>query len=128
MDTAAAARRWARTWERSWPTADAEAIATLYAPEAAFYSHPFRERQSPEDYVRSVFADQADAECRFGEPLVQGDRAAVEWWGAITALDGSVQTVAGTSLLRFGEDGLVVEQRDAWGERGGRRELPEWGR
>ena len=128
MDTTAAARRWARTWERSWPTADVEAIAALYAPNAAFYSHPFRALQSPDEYVRSVFADQAEAECRFGEPLVQGDRAAIDWWGVITALDGSTQTVAGTSLLRFGEEGLVVEQRDAWGEQDGRRELPAWGR
>jgi hypothetical protein len=44
----------------------------------------------------------------------------------ITARDGSVQTVAGTSLLRFATDGHVVEQRDAWGEESGRRELPDW--
>ena len=54
------------------------------------------------------------ASCRFGEPVVAGDRAAVDWWGVITANDGSVETVAGTSLLRFGADGRVVEQRDAW--------------
>jgi hypothetical protein len=37
-----------------------------------------------------------------------------------------VQTVAGTSLLRFDERGFVVEQRDAWGETEGRHELPDW--
>jgi hypothetical protein len=44
----------------------------------------------------------------------------------VTAKDGSEQSLAGTSLLRFDEDGLVVEQRDAWGETAGRRDVPEW--
>jgi ketosteroid isomerase-like protein len=123
---AAAARRWAETWARAWPVADVEAIRALYAPDAVFYSHPFRDRQEPEEYVRWAFEDQSEAECRFGEPVVDGDRAAVDWWGVITARDGSVQTIAGTSLLHFDADGLVVEQRDAWGEVEGRRELPAW--
>jgi hypothetical protein len=54
------------------------------------------------------------AECRFGEPVVDGDRAAVEWWGAITTRSGEVETIPGVSLLRFDDEGLVVEQRDVW--------------
>jgi SnoaL-like domain len=103
-----------------------EAIAALYAANAAFHSHPFRDRQGPEEYVVWAFADQAEAECRFGEPVVGGDRAAVDWWGVITSRDGSVETVAGTSLLRFDGDGLVLEQRDAWAGERGRHELPQW--
>jgi hypothetical protein len=44
----------------------------------------------------------------------------------ITERGDSEQTVAGTSLLRFRADGLVVEQRDAWADESGRRELPDW--
>jgi hypothetical protein len=44
----------------------------------------------------------------------------------ITSNDGSEQSLAGTSLLRFGGEGLVVEQRDAWAELDGRHELPDW--
>lgn len=126
MDTAAAAQRWADTWERSWPAADVEAIAALYAADAIFYSHPFRERQGPEEYVRWAFEDQAEAECRFGAPIVQGGRAAVDWWGVITSLDGSVQSIAGTSLLRFDGAGRVAEQRDVWADVKGRHDLPSW--
>jgi len=126
MDTEAAARRWAETWERAWPAADVAAIAALYAADAVFYSHPFRDRQAPTDYVEWAFGDQAEAECRIGEPVVQGSRAAVDWWGVITSRDESVQTLAGTSLLRFDDEGLVVEQRDAWNKHAGRRELPDW--
>jgi hypothetical protein len=103
-----------------------DAIAALYAPAAVFYSHPFRERQGPKEYVEWAFADQAAAECRFGEPVVSGERVAVDWWAAITSKDGSVETVAGTSLLRFDAAGLVVEQRDAWAGEPGRRELSGW--
>jgi ketosteroid isomerase-like protein len=123
---AEAARQWVETWSRAWPAADAEAISALYAADALFYSHPFREPQTPRSYVEAVFADQARAECRFGEPVVDGDRAAVDWWGVIVARDGSVETVAGTSLLRFDANGLVVEQRDAWAGEPVRRELPDW--
>ena len=91
-----------------------------------FYSHPFRQRQAPAEYVVWAFAEQAAAECRFGEPLVDGDCAAVDWWAAVTGADGAVESLAGTSLLRFDAEGLVVEQRDAWGHEPSRRDLPDW--
>lgn len=127
-DVEAAARRWVEIWERGWPVADLEAIAALYAPGARFCSHPFRQFQPPEEYVAWAFGDQAKAECRFGEPLVDGYRAAVDWWGVITDSVGDVETIAGTSLLRFDEHGLVSEQRDVWAGEPGRRELPGWPR
>ena len=113
-------------WSRAWPAADVDAIAALYARDAVFYSHPFRERQDPRAYVVWAFEEQASAECRFGEPVVDGESAAVDWWAALSLRDGSLQSLAGTSLLRFDADGLVVEQRDAWGESEGRHELESW--
>ena len=126
MDAAAAARRWVEVWERAWPLGDVEAIAALYAEDAVFYSHPFRDRVTPAEYVAWAFGEQVAAECRFGEPIALGDRAGVAWWAVITDRDGSQQTVAGTSRLRFGADGLVIEQRDAWADKPGRVELPDW--
>lgn len=101
-------------------------IAALYADGAVFHSHPFRAREVPRAYVAWAFAEQLAAECRFGEPMVDGSRAAVDWWAVVTAHDGSVQSLAGTSLLRFDEHGLVVEQRDAWGFEDGWCDLPAW--
>jgi hypothetical protein len=115
-------------WTRAWPVADVDAIAALYSEGALFYSHPFREPQVPREYVLWAFEGQAEAECRFGEPVVAGDRAAVDWWAIMTETDGSVESIAGTSLLRFGVDGLVVEQRDVWSTEPGRRELRDWAR
>jgi ketosteroid isomerase-like protein len=123
-----AARRWAAVWARAWPIGDVDSVAALYASEAVFYSHPFRDAQAPAEYAAWAFGDQTRAECRFGEPIVSGDRAAVDWWAVITLRDGGHETVAGTSLLRFRSDGLVVEQRDAWAEEAGARDLPAWAR
>ena len=80
----------------------------------------------PAEYAAWAFADQAAAECRFGAPVVDGARAAVDWWAVVTSTDGSVETLAGTSLLRFDDAGLVVEQRDVWAAQAGHHELQHW--
>lgn len=126
MDAEAAARRWAAGWERAWPAADVSELAGLYADGVLFLSHPFRPLQPVREYAAWAFADQAAAECRFGAPVAAGSRAAVDWWAVVTARDGTVETLAGTSLLRFAPDGRVVEQRDVWAAEPGRHELPAW--
>jgi SnoaL-like domain len=113
-------------WTEAWPKADTAAVAKLYAEDAAFWSQPYREREVPAEYAAWAFADQVAAECRFGTPVVQGRRAAVDWWGVVTSTDGSVETLAGTSLLTFDDSGLVVEQRDVWAAQAGRHELRHW--
>jgi SnoaL-like domain len=113
-------------WSEAWPRADRAAVAALYADNAAFWSHPFRARQVPAEYAAWAFGDQAAAECRFGTPLVEHDRAAVDWWAVVTAADGTTETLAGTSLIQFDDAGLVVEQRDVWAAQEGRQELPDW--
>jgi ketosteroid isomerase-like protein len=121
-----AARRWAETWEHGWAAHDVEAIAALYADGAVFLTAPFREtRLSPagvREYTEWAFADEAGAEVRFGKPVVAGDgRAVVEWWTVSRSTAGEDSTLAGVSLLRFGADGLVVEQYDYWHVEPGRR-------
>ena len=121
-------RCWVGAWERAWPVGDVEAVVSVYDENAVFYSHPFRERETPRGYMTWAFAEQASAVCRFGEPIIDGDRAAVDWWAVMTAPDGSDQAIAGTSLLRFDGDGRVVEQRDVWAIEPGARDLPDWAR
>jgi ketosteroid isomerase-like protein len=53
-------------WERAWPAVDVDGIAALYAEDALFHSHPFREPRVPREYVLWAFEEQAQAECRFG--------------------------------------------------------------
>src|SRR3712207_26601 len=128
MDAESGARAWREAWLRGWPTKDVDAIAAVYADGAAFRSQPFRELQSPADYARWAFAEQDEARCWFGEPIVAGDRAAVEYW-AIVSFRGRHETIAGVAVLRFDENGRVSEQRDSWNVRDGAHEpRPGWGR
>jgi hypothetical protein len=93
-----------------------------------YRSHPFRDPEpSPRDYVERQFAAEDEIECRFGEPLVTGDRAAVEWWASWRE-DGETLTLAGTTVLRFAPDGLVAEHVDYWVDGTGRLEpYAGWG-
>ena len=114
MDTRAAAERWRRTWARGWHGHDAGSILELYAPDAMLQSHPFREVVAPADYIVPTLDAEAWADCEFLEPIVEGDRAVVEWRAETRLKVGGTEKLAGVSLLRFNADGLVVEQRDFW--------------
>ena len=121
MDAEAAARAWVEGWTKGWSSSDADAIGALYAEGAVYQSHPFREpEKSARDYALRAFADEELVECRFGEPVVVRDRAAIEYW-AILSSEGDEETLAGIALIRFGPDGRVVEQRDYWSMEPGRR-------
>jgi hypothetical protein len=115
VDIAAAANRWADTWRRAWPERDAEAIVALYSETASYRALAFREAERPRGYLERVLAEASEIECWFGEPIVSGDRAAVEWWGSWVE-DGKTLTLAGTTVLRFDDDGLVIDHRDYWNE------------
>jgi ketosteroid isomerase-like protein len=120
VDTEVAAHAWVEGWTKGWEAGDADAIGALYTPDAVHRSHPFREpEKSPRDYALRAFADEELVECRFGTPVVDGDRAAVEYWAVLSA-DGEEETLAGVALIRFGADGLVTEQRDYWSMQPGR--------
>jgi hypothetical protein len=112
VGTREAAQRWADVWQQGWRDHDSGAIAGLYARGVSWQQHPFRE--SEPRYVERVFAEEESAECQFGAPIVDGDRAAVPWSAQTTLVDGGAEDLVGVSLLRFDGDGLVVEQRDIW--------------
>ena len=122
MDAQAAARAWIDAWTHAWRTLDAELLRPVYTDETVHRSHPFREPGNPIDYARWALAEEeGEPEVWMGDPLVDGDRAAVEWW-AVVIENGKEVSLAGTSILRFDADGRVVEQSDYWGTTEGRAE------
>jgi hypothetical protein len=124
MDTEAAARAWADAWERCWRALDAELLQPVYTPDAVHRSHPFREPGNPIEYARwALGEEEGEPEVWVGDPIVAGDRAAIEWW-AVVIENGKLISLAGTSIIRFNEDGRAVEQNDYWGEADGR--TPPW--
>jgi len=127
VDAAAAARRWVDGWLRAWPKRDVEGIAELYTDDAVYSSHPFRPPDTARSYVERAFGEEDLVQAWFGEPVVSGDRAAVEYWAILRA--GDELTIAGAAFLRFSPDGRVAEHRDYWDQLADRREPPAgWGR
>jgi len=127
MTPAEAAEAWALTWKDAWETLDVEAIVALYSAGALLSTEPFREpcrgRDGARDYVSRVFGEEESPEVHVGIPIVDGDRAAIPWWASLLE-EGVDTTLAGTSVLRFDTDGLVVEQWDTWNLAPERRQPP----
>jgi ketosteroid isomerase-like protein len=115
MDAETAAHRWAATWSQAWTQRDAEAIAELYADTVVYRSPAFGPPELGLAGVRRYLNEQvpiaADRECRVGQPIVSGDRAAVEWWASWTG-QGQDLWSAGVTMLRFDAQGQVIEHRD----------------
>jgi uncharacterized protein (TIGR02246 family) len=122
---------WLGRYGRAWETADADAAAELFTPDAIYRSHPSREahtgRAAIRAYWRSATATQADVSVRFGRPIVEGAHVAVEWWTTMREGDGNV-TLSGCLVLRFAADGRCQELREYWHLEDERREPPPgWG-
>jgi hypothetical protein len=127
VDAATAARNWVDGWLRAWPARDVEGVAAMYADGARYSSHPFRPPESARRYVTRAFGEEDLVQAWFGDPVVSGDRAAVEYWAV---LRGERElTIAGCAFLHFDAEGRVTDHRDYWDEVDGRREPPTgWGR
>jgi hypothetical protein len=120
---------WVEAWFRAWTTHDPDALAPVYGPGPVQRSEPFRERGDPLDYARWAFSDEESARVWFAAPYVDdGGAAACEWWAISRTSEGETVTLAGVSLIRFRDDGRVVDQRDYWSSREGAHEPPpDWG-
>ena len=131
MTPTEATRRWSDTWKRAWEAFDTDAIVALYSVDALLsteaFREPYRGRDGVRAYVSAVFGEEEDPHVWVGTPIVAGDSAAVPWWATLWE-GGAETTLAGTSVLHFDVDGLVVEQWDAWNQAPGRRRPPaDWG-
>ena len=115
-------RRWADGYKVAWEAGDAAAAAALYRDDCVFRSAPFRVPEAPLAYTTREFPEAKAQDVRFGVPVDDGDRGAVEWWATLVTPDGQQHALAGCSMLRFDDQGLVVEARDYWHMEPGRRE------
>jgi len=125
--TPEAARSWTERYARAWRSGDAEAAAALFTEDCVFRSHPFREPEDAREYTMGAFADEEEVDPRFGEPVIEGDRAAVEYWAAMKE-DALELTLAGCLVFRLAPDGRCSEMRDVWTTAPERLEPPAgWG-
>src|SRR5712664_2600307 len=119
--------RWIRNYAKAWLKKDAKAIASLFTEDATYYSHPFRTvnqgRKSILDYTLGALDVGQVYDVSFGKPVVEGSRAAVEYW---TTMKEKVEdvTLAGCIVLRFAKSGLCNELHDYWVLQSGRLSGP----
>lgn len=108
---------WLEQYRSAWEQGDADAAAALFTEDAVYRSSPFREPHLGRDGVRAyweqVTSSQSNASVRFGRPITEGNRTAVEWWTTMRD-DGAEITLPGILFLRFAPDGLCEELREAW--------------
>jgi hypothetical protein len=66
----------------AWPAGDAAAIEPLYGPHTSYRSSALADPEpgGATAYLARQLAAEQDVRCRFGQPVADGVRAAVEWW------------------------------------------------
>jgi ketosteroid isomerase-like protein len=125
------AHRWIKDYGEAWRGGDDEALGELFTQDAVYRSSPFREPELGRDAIRAYWrrstSTQAGLALRFGEPVVRGNRVAVEWWAQMSD-EGRPITLPGALLLRFAAGGRCEELREYWHLEEGSHEPPEgWG-
>jgi predicted SnoaL-like aldol condensation-catalyzing enzyme len=123
---------WIEGYRRAWEQADTPAAVALFTADASYRSHPLRPAHAGHDgiaaYWSEVTAEQREPRVRFGDPIVDGDRVAVEWWTTLLA-GGDPITLAGCLVLAFAADGRCRDLRECWNLAEGRRDpAADWGR
>ncbi|HYZ46729.1 MAG TPA: nuclear transport factor 2 family protein [Actinomycetota bacterium] len=123
---------WLDRYASAWEYRDIAAVKSLFDDAASYRSFIFGEahrgREGVGAYWRGATATQSGVTVRFGDPIVDGDRVAVEWWTLMDDAeeDGPI-TLPGVLLLRF-RDGLCSELREYWHLKEGRVEpYSGWG-
>jgi SnoaL-like domain len=95
---------WLAEYRRAWIERDPDAAAALFTDDAPYrrqpYDQPFIGAPGVRSYWANVTATQRDVELEYGTPVVDGNRAAVEWWVTLVN-DGTEVTLAGEFMLRF---------------------------
>ena len=122
---------WLERYRRAWIDRDADAAGALFTEDAIYREQPFEKPHMGRDAIRgywsTVTRGQSAIELRYGTPVADGRRVAVEWWANLLN-DGSPITLAGEFLLLFAESGQCRELREYWAFTGTRVEPPRgWG-
>lgn len=116
---------WLESFGRVWRERDAKGAAAIFTEDANYRNSPFLDvpfvgHDAIEGFWEAAVADVADVDFRYGSPVIEGDRAGVEWWTILRA--GSKEyTLAGNFLLTFAGD-RVSDLRESFVKQEGSRQ------
>ena len=100
---------WVETYRQAWVERDPAAAADLFTEDATYRSFIFEDPHIGKDGVKSYWSDvtstQANVQVTMGRPIVDGPRAAVEFWTTMEN-SGEEVTLVGCLLLTFDDSGV----------------------
>lgn len=121
------ARAWTEALRAGWADGDARAIGDLFTEAVAYRTSPFEPplqgRRAVVDHWRGELSGQDLVDVAFAEPLIDGDRVAVEWW-AVVSKAGAETTDSGALVLEF-TGSLCSRLHEYWMLSEGRVDLPD---
>jgi ketosteroid isomerase-like protein len=116
---------------RTWQNWDFSGFVDLFADDVVYVAHATQEtvagRAALAAYIRKEATDQGHASVRMGNPVIDGDRVAAEFWVTRTN-EGENWTTAGCFIARLGPDGQCTVFREYWFDvEGHTRAYDGWG-
>ena len=115
---------WIAAYGRAWEEGDPDAVVALFTEDASYRSSPFREPNLGHEGIRAYWSraagQQEGVQVRMGEPAVDGNVVAVEWWTTMDDPDDGEITLPVCLLLQFAPDGRCFDLREYWSVRDGR--------
>ena len=130
--TTDAVRAWAENYRVAWEQSDADGAAALFAESTSYRSNIFAEPHVGRDGVRAYWAGATGAQegvsVRIGNPIVDRDRVAIEWWTEMRDREDGDVTLPGVLFLSFDEHELCTGLREYYDSHRGRRSpFAGWG-
>ncbi|WP_346114075.1 nuclear transport factor 2 family protein [Nonomuraea maheshkhaliensis] len=124
---------WVELYLQAWKDKDDVAVGKLFTRDAVYQEVPgdpgrtFVGRAAIRKYWRGITKGQSDVTTRYGEPVIQGDRAAVELWITLKG-GGKWMTIIETNVMTFDRHGRVSRNAEYWTLRQGKFAPPRgWG-
>jgi uncharacterized protein (TIGR02246 family) len=105
--------RYRQTWE-AW---DVEGFTELFSDQAVYVDHPTDAiaigKDAVADFLRSEGLQQGQVSVELGNPIIDGNRVAVEYW--VTRTNGNVKaTLTGCLLAQLDADGRCARIHEYW--------------